>query len=253
MATTTRPGRARMPACIVRRWGRPEGERCDDGNEVETDDCLSSCAPASCGDGVVHEGLRAATMGTRLRTTAAPCCVRWRAAATASAGSISRRKIRVLRSVMTATKRTQTVARRSVYLSAAAPVASTQEKPAMTATSETPTAAPIHVSRRAAATGSALSARRPATTATRTRATVATPSVVSKRAAMEGSTPVSAATTATASRSTQAEQGPAACGDGAGADLEPGAPGFEGATTAPGQHRQTFSDHPAALRGCVRP
>ena len=74
----------------------------------------------------------------------------------------------------------------------------------MTATSETPTAAPIHVSRRAAATGSALSARRPATTATRTRATVATPSVVSKRAAMEGSTPASAATTATASRSTHA-------------------------------------------------
>ena len=80
-----------------------EGERCDDGNEVETDDCLSSCAPASCGDGVVHEGLRAATMGTRLRTTAAPCCVRWRAAAAASAGSISRRKIRAL-SVMTATR-----------------------------------------------------------------------------------------------------------------------------------------------------
>lgn len=32
-------------------------ESCDDGNLVETDDCLSDCAIASCGDGYVHEGV----------------------------------------------------------------------------------------------------------------------------------------------------------------------------------------------------
>ncbi|HBU49143.1 MAG TPA: hypothetical protein DEB46_12615 [Myxococcales bacterium] len=32
------------------------GEQCDDGNAVETDFCLSSCAVAVCGDGVVRDG-----------------------------------------------------------------------------------------------------------------------------------------------------------------------------------------------------
>ncbi|HYC53315.1 MAG TPA: hypothetical protein VEL28_00020 [Candidatus Binatia bacterium] len=34
-----------------------EGELCDDGNTIETDACLSSCVPASCGDGIVQEGV----------------------------------------------------------------------------------------------------------------------------------------------------------------------------------------------------
>ena len=32
------------------------GEACDDGNTIETDDCLSDCHLASCGDGVVRTG-----------------------------------------------------------------------------------------------------------------------------------------------------------------------------------------------------
>ena len=34
-----------------------EGELCDDGNEVDTDGCLSGCVPARCGDGVVRTDL----------------------------------------------------------------------------------------------------------------------------------------------------------------------------------------------------
>jgi cysteine-rich repeat protein len=30
-------------------------EECDDGNQVESDDCLTTCVAAKCGDGVVHE------------------------------------------------------------------------------------------------------------------------------------------------------------------------------------------------------
>lgn len=33
------------------------GERCDDGNLDDTDDCTSACLPARCGDGVVHLGV----------------------------------------------------------------------------------------------------------------------------------------------------------------------------------------------------
>ncbi len=32
-------------------------ELCDDGNDLNTDDCLNDCTPASCGDGFVHEEL----------------------------------------------------------------------------------------------------------------------------------------------------------------------------------------------------
>ncbi|HEY8376613.1 MAG TPA: DUF4215 domain-containing protein, partial [Nannocystis sp.] len=32
-------------------------EECDDGNDVETDACLSTCKAATCGDMVVHEGV----------------------------------------------------------------------------------------------------------------------------------------------------------------------------------------------------
>jgi cysteine-rich repeat protein len=33
------------------------GEACDDGNETQTDACLSDCTEASCGDGHVHDGV----------------------------------------------------------------------------------------------------------------------------------------------------------------------------------------------------
>ena len=34
-----------------------DGEACDDGNADDTDECLSSCQSAACGDGVVHAGV----------------------------------------------------------------------------------------------------------------------------------------------------------------------------------------------------
>jgi cysteine-rich repeat protein len=34
-----------------------DGERCDDGNTDDTDDCTSACQPARCGDGVIHTGV----------------------------------------------------------------------------------------------------------------------------------------------------------------------------------------------------
>lgn len=34
-----------------------DGEACDDGNDDDTDDCLSSCVEASCGDGAVQAGV----------------------------------------------------------------------------------------------------------------------------------------------------------------------------------------------------
>ncbi len=40
------------------------GEACDDANTDETDDCLSTCEAASCGDGHVHAGVEACDDGT---------------------------------------------------------------------------------------------------------------------------------------------------------------------------------------------
>ena len=40
-----------------------EGERCDDGNDEETDACLNNCTPAGCGDGVVRAGLAPGSPG----------------------------------------------------------------------------------------------------------------------------------------------------------------------------------------------
>ena len=34
-----------------------DGEECDDGNDVETDECTSECALAACGDGLIQEGV----------------------------------------------------------------------------------------------------------------------------------------------------------------------------------------------------
>ena len=31
-----------------------DGERCDDGNDIDTDACTSKCQPARCGDGIVR-------------------------------------------------------------------------------------------------------------------------------------------------------------------------------------------------------
>ena len=41
---------------------------CDDGNDVDSDDCLSNCQAARCGDGVVGPG-GAAMTGTTTRST----------------------------------------------------------------------------------------------------------------------------------------------------------------------------------------
>ncbi len=37
--------------------GPSAGDVHDDGNDVDTDDCLSTCVPAKCGDGVVQGGV----------------------------------------------------------------------------------------------------------------------------------------------------------------------------------------------------
>ncbi|MCA9714936.1 MAG: DUF4215 domain-containing protein, partial [Myxococcales bacterium] len=34
-------------------------EQCDDGNDVDEDDCTTACAPATCGDGFVWDGVEA--------------------------------------------------------------------------------------------------------------------------------------------------------------------------------------------------
>jgi len=39
-------------------------EACDDGNDDDTDACLSNCQLASCGDGIVHAGVEACDDGT---------------------------------------------------------------------------------------------------------------------------------------------------------------------------------------------
>lgn len=38
-------------------WEEQQKEECDDGNLIETDDCRSNCLAATCGDGVIHEGV----------------------------------------------------------------------------------------------------------------------------------------------------------------------------------------------------
>ena len=42
------------------------GESCDDGNGGDNDDCLNSCEVASCGDGVLHEGVEACDDGNQI-------------------------------------------------------------------------------------------------------------------------------------------------------------------------------------------
>lgn len=43
-------------------------EECDDGNDVQTDDCLNNCVAAACGDGVFHEGVEECDDGNDVDT-----------------------------------------------------------------------------------------------------------------------------------------------------------------------------------------
>ena len=42
------------------------GEECDDGNAFDNDACLTNCAAAFCGDGVIHEGVEECDDGNSL-------------------------------------------------------------------------------------------------------------------------------------------------------------------------------------------
>jgi cysteine-rich repeat protein len=44
------------------------GESCDDGNSLDTDDCTTACIAASCGDGIVHEGVETCDDGNDVET-----------------------------------------------------------------------------------------------------------------------------------------------------------------------------------------
>ncbi len=48
-------------------------EECDDGNDVETDDCTSMCLPAACGDGFIHAGVETCDDGMETKTCNADC------------------------------------------------------------------------------------------------------------------------------------------------------------------------------------
>ena len=47
-------------------------EACDDGNDDETDGCLSTCEVASCGDGYVQTGVEACDDGNDVETRRLP-------------------------------------------------------------------------------------------------------------------------------------------------------------------------------------
>ena len=56
--TTVTSGSGTSGVMAVCGNGMVEGdEACDDGNDIDTDACLSNCAAAACGDGVVQEGV----------------------------------------------------------------------------------------------------------------------------------------------------------------------------------------------------
>ena len=44
---------------------RYERRECDDGNDVQTDDCLNSCEIAVCGDGLIKAGVETCDDGNR--------------------------------------------------------------------------------------------------------------------------------------------------------------------------------------------
>jgi cysteine-rich repeat protein len=45
-----------------------QGERCDDGNRIDTDACRNNCMPAVCGDGVVETGVEECDDGNTINT-----------------------------------------------------------------------------------------------------------------------------------------------------------------------------------------
>ena len=47
----------RIPVACCGNGDVDPSESCDDANEDDTDDCLSTCEAASCGDGAVHAGV----------------------------------------------------------------------------------------------------------------------------------------------------------------------------------------------------
>ena len=116
-------------------------ERCDDGNDIDSDACLNTCAPAVCGDGVIWDGRRAVMMETVLQRMAARTAAMRRSAGTGSSVVIWRLRTPGLRSVMTATKRARTDVRRSAWLRYAVMVGSTPTKPVTTGTELRQTAA----------------------------------------------------------------------------------------------------------------
>ena len=55
METSWTPTCLSSPSRRLRRGSGQEGvEGCDDGNQVDTDECRTSCVVAACGDGVVR-------------------------------------------------------------------------------------------------------------------------------------------------------------------------------------------------------
>ena len=62
-----------LSTCVPSRCGDGEvqpPELCDDGNDVDTDACLSTCEPNVCGDGIVHQGVEACDDGNDIDTDA---------------------------------------------------------------------------------------------------------------------------------------------------------------------------------------
>lgn len=50
-------------ARVLRRRGGAGGEGCDDGDDVDSNECTNACQLAACGDGVIHEGVEACDDG----------------------------------------------------------------------------------------------------------------------------------------------------------------------------------------------
>ncbi|MBK8263885.1 MAG: DUF4215 domain-containing protein [Nannocystis sp.] len=64
--TDTDPTETGDPACgdgVVQA-----GEECDDGNQIDTDTCLSTCQSATCGDGKLQEGVEQCDDGNQIDT-----------------------------------------------------------------------------------------------------------------------------------------------------------------------------------------
>ena len=49
-------------------------EQCDDGNSVQSDNCLNNCTSARCGDGVIQVGVETCDDSNRVNTDACNQC-----------------------------------------------------------------------------------------------------------------------------------------------------------------------------------